>query len=59
MKMSHRQKTIYAINGLYLTLSRLGIKTADFEDVNTYRTLLINLTEISYRYQNENVHKTP
>jgi hypothetical protein len=52
------QATIYAVNGLYNTFNRLGLKASDIEDVNTYRKSLMNLAEISKRYQDENVYKT-
>lgn len=55
---SHMQATIYAVNGLYNTFNRLGLKASDIEDVNTYRKSLMNLAEISKRYQDENVYKT-
>lgn len=56
--MSHRQKTINAVNGLWNTLSRFSLKAPDFEDLDIYRKSLKNLVEISKRYQDENMHKT-
>ena len=57
--MHHRQRTIYIVNGLYTTFSRFGLKAPDFEDIDIYRKSLKNLIEISKRYQDENMYKTP
>lgn len=54
----HRHQTWKALAGLIMVIRRLKIWNEPLADIDI-ETAINNLSEMSYRYKNENMYKTP